>query len=175
MVILDHVGRLHVRVIDRVALSNERQRRLVVRVGASSLHLQARFGQQLHRLASAIALLLASRDTPLGGFERPFGMTVPGRMEDARLIREGSERLDAKINSRLLASLRQGPHGRRRSRHMQPSASCDTVSVLGVPSRGRDQRTAIRPILDRTRNPLSSVAPLPTSLSAKERQRSGLE
>ena len=46
----------------------------------------------------------------------------------------------------------------------QPSASRLIVTVLGVPSRGRDQRTAIRPIFESTRKPLSSVAPLPNSL-----------
>ena len=46
----------------------------------------------------------------------------------------------------------------------QPSASLEIVTVFGVPSKGRDQRTAILPILERTRNPLSSVAPLPYSL-----------
>ena len=46
----------------------------------------------------------------------------------------------------------------------QPSASLRIVTVLGVPSSGRDQRTAMRPILERTRKPLSSVAPLPNCL-----------
>ncbi len=42
----------------------------------------------------------------------------------------------------------------------QPSASREIVTGLGVPSSGRDQRTATRPIFDRTRKPLSSRAPL---------------
>ena len=46
----------------------------------------------------------------------------------------------------------------------QPSASRLIVTVLGVPSIGRDQRTAMRPILERTRKPLSSRGPLPNSL-----------
>jgi hypothetical protein len=60
-----------------------------------------------------------------------------------------------------------------------PSASREITTVLGGPStgrakgraKGRDHRTARRPIFDRTSTPLSSVAPLPTSLSVKERQR----
>jgi hypothetical protein len=47
---------------------------------------------------------------------------------------------------------------------MPPSASRLIVPVLGVPSRGGDQRTAMRPILERTRNPFSRVAPLLNSL-----------
>ncbi len=54
----------------------------------------------------------------------------------------------------------------------QPSASLEMVTVLGMPSKGRDQWTVIRPILERTRNPLSSVAPLPYSLKVKEWKRS---
>src|SRR5262249_41630097 len=46
----------------------------------------------------------------------------------------------------------------------QPSASREIVAVSGAPPNGRDHRTAIRPILDRTRKPLSRVAPLPNSL-----------
>ena len=54
----------------------------------------------------------------------------------------------------------------------QPSASRESVTVLGVPSNGRDQRTAIRPIFDKTRKPLSTVAPLPNSLYVNEWERS---
>ncbi len=53
----------------------------------------------------------------------------------------------------------------------QPSASLETVIVLGVPSMGRDQWTLMRPIFESTRQPLSSRAPLPYSLQVKERQR----
>src|SRR5215468_711163 len=43
----------------------------------------------------------------------------------------------------------------------QPSASRLTVTVLILPSIGRDHRTAIRPNLGRTRKPLSRRVPLP--------------
>jgi hypothetical protein len=46
----------------------------------------------------------------------------------------------------------------------QPSGSRLIVTVLGVPASGRDQRTAIRSILNRARKPFSRVAPLPNSL-----------
>jgi hypothetical protein len=46
------------------------------------------------------------------------------------------------------------------------------VSVLGgLPSLGRDQWTAIRPILESTRTPWSRVAPLPNALTVQECQR----
>ena len=50
----------------------------------------------------------------------------------------------------------------------QPSASFVTVTVLGIPSIGRDQWTLMRPILERTRTPLSREAPLPYSLKVNE-------
>src|SRR5215475_5531497 len=53
----------------------------------------------------------------------------------------------------------------------QPSASLEIVTVLGVPSKGRDQCTPRRPILESTREPLSNVAPLPYALNVKLRYR----
>src|SRR5215472_12961760 len=49
----------------------------------------------------------------------------------------------------------------------QPSASRLTVTVVRVPWRGRDQRTAMRPIFANTREPFSSRAPLPYSLEGE--------
>jgi hypothetical protein len=84
------------------------------------------------------------------------------------------ERLDAEIYARLLSRLGPPPPGRIRAGEaaFQPSASLDTVAVLGVPSTGRLPRSAIRPILERTKKLLSRVAPLPHSLEVKEGQRS---
>jgi hypothetical protein len=45
------------------------------------------------------------------------------------------------------------------------------VTVLIVPATGRDQRTARRPIVASTRQPLSSRAPLPYALEVQEGQR----
>jgi hypothetical protein len=42
---------------------------------------------------------------------------------------------------------------------------------LGVPAMGRNQWTLMRPIVKRTRKPLSKRAPLPHSLKLKEWQR----
>jgi hypothetical protein len=50
----------------------------------------------------------------------------------------------------------------------QPSASWLIVTVLGVPSTRRLQRTEMRPILDGSSKPLSRRAPLPYSLKVME-------
>ena len=45
MVVLEHVGRLQVLVIDRIVGSHQGQRRLVVKVLSLAAHLLMRFGQ----------------------------------------------------------------------------------------------------------------------------------
>ena len=55
----------------------------------------------------------------------------------------------------------------------QPSTSRLIVTVFAVPSNARDRRTATRPILDRTRTPLSSLAPAPYCLQVKLASRLG--
>ena len=166
MVVRDHIGRLQVFVIHHVVLAHTGQRRLVVKVLPLPAHLLMRFRQQRDRFASADAALLAPRDAPLGRLQRPFGFAVPAGGEDACAIGEGGECLNAKVDPRLLACGGKGCIGTsaQEKQAYQPSASLEIVTVLGVPSIGRDQRTAMRPILERTRKPLSSVAPLPNSL-----------
>jgi hypothetical protein len=73
VVMLEQVGHLHVLVIDDIAFAHKRQRRLVVKVLALAPHLLMCFGEQRDRLAATDAPLLTTRDTPLGGFQRPFG------------------------------------------------------------------------------------------------------
>ena len=48
-----------------------------------------------------------------------------------------------------------------------PATSLEMVTVLGVPSMGRDQCTRMRPIFERTKTPVSSSAPLPYSVKVK--------
>jgi hypothetical protein len=60
MMILHHIGRLEIFVIDRVVLLNERQCRLVMKVPPLASHCLMRPGKQLGRFAPAIAPLLAS-------------------------------------------------------------------------------------------------------------------
>src|SRR5262249_52242855 len=88
------------------------------------------------------------------------------RVGDLAPIGQRGKRLQPKIDPGLLpvgGSGRIGTPAQEKQAY-QPSASRLIVTVLGVPSSGRDQRTVIRPILDRTRKPLSSVAPLPNCL-----------
>ena len=86
MVILDHVGRLQVLMLDRVVLAHQRQSPLVVKVLALALHFEMRFGEHRHRFTPAIAPFLAATDTPLRHFQRPFGLPIPARVEDARAV-----------------------------------------------------------------------------------------
>src|SRR5262249_9582609 len=53
----------------------------------------------------------------------------------------------------------------------QPSASLLTLAGGTVPIRGRDQRTAIRPLLDRPKKPVSSRAPVPNCGEGKRSER----
>jgi hypothetical protein len=58
MAVPEHVGHLRVFVIDHIVLSNKRQRRLVVNVGALALYFLMRLGEQCGRLAPAMAPFL---------------------------------------------------------------------------------------------------------------------
>jgi hypothetical protein len=56
----DHIGRLHVFVIDHIVLSTKRQRRLVVEIRPLATCRRMRFGEHCHRFPATIAPLLAS-------------------------------------------------------------------------------------------------------------------
>jgi hypothetical protein len=166
MVVPEHVGRVQVLMIDRVVLLHERQCRLAMTVLPLSPYLQTRLGEQYHSLAPAIAPTLPPRDTPLGHLQRTLRLAVPTRVEDARLVGVVARH---SIPRSIPVSCPLGGNGCTRAsaqekQTYQPAASREIVSVLGVPSNGRDQRTAMRPILEWTRKPLSSVAPLPNPL-----------
>jgi hypothetical protein len=112
-----------------------------------------RLGEQDDRLASAVAPFLAPGNTPLSSLERLLRLAISARVKDARSIRQRGQRFDAEINP---ASCPVGAKGRigasaQETQTYRPSASPDTVTVFGVPSNERDQRTAIRPIFDGTR------------------------
>jgi hypothetical protein len=55
----------------------------MVKVLPLRLHLLLRSGEQFHSFATAIAPLLATRDTPLRDVQRVFGTAIPARMEGA--------------------------------------------------------------------------------------------
>ena len=86
MVILDHIGRLQVLVIDHIILAHEGERRLVVKVPPLAAHRLMRFRQQLHGLATACAALLAAAHAPLRSLERAFGAAIPSWGKDTRAI-----------------------------------------------------------------------------------------
>ena len=86
VVIPEQVGRLQIFMIDRVILSHERQRRLVVKILPLTLHLLMRLGKQRHGFPAPIAAFLAASDSSLRSFERPLNLALPTRMEDARAI-----------------------------------------------------------------------------------------
>jgi hypothetical protein len=86
MVILEHVGRLQVFVINCVVLTNQLERCLVMEVLPLALHFLMRLGEQCHRLAPTCAAFLAARNTPLRGLQRAFGFALPTGGEDARTV-----------------------------------------------------------------------------------------
>jgi hypothetical protein len=157
-------------MLDRVVLAHELERRCVVEVLPLATDLLMRFGQQRDGLAPAVAPFLAARNTALRGFQCAFGFAIPAGRKAACAIRKRGARLTAEVKTGLLTRRGQGPYWYVRTGEADLpavgfSASRDTVTVWGVPSNGRDQRTATRPILERIRTPLSSVAPSPTSLA----------
>jgi hypothetical protein len=60
MVVLNHVGRLQILVIDSVVGLDQSERNFMVEVLALAFHLHVRLGEQLHGFATAVASLLAS-------------------------------------------------------------------------------------------------------------------
>src|SRR5262249_30668963 len=140
--------------------------RLVVKILPLAAHGLMRFRQQLHGLAPPITALLTPTYPALGSLKRALRLSIPAGMEYARAIREGNERLKPRAMPASCPVAGSGCTGMsaHEKQTYQPSASLETVTVLGVPSIGRDQRRATRPILERTRYLLSSVAPLPNSL-----------
>src|SRR5262245_18723104 len=115
------------------------------------------FGEQDDRFAAAVAPFLAARDTPLGCLERAFRFAIPAEREDACAIRQSSKRLMPRsipVSCPVAGSDFTDTSTQEKLAY-HPSASLLIVTVLGVPSKGRDQRTVMRPILERIRKPLS--------------------
>jgi hypothetical protein len=101
---LEHIGRLHILVIDRIMFAHKSQRRLAVEALPLAPYFLMGFRQQRDRFASAIAALLTSAHAALRSFERLFGFAIPARMKDACPSSERGERLAAEVNSGLLSS-----------------------------------------------------------------------
>jgi hypothetical protein len=170
-------GRLRVLVSDDVGLQNKRQRRLALNILPLASRLLARRRQPRDRLAASVAATLAPTHPALGRLECAFRPAVPpgvitlgyhpgvppwGTTLDGRCARHRSawRRLPAPRRSSFPSQ--QAGAARTSAQEIQayhPSASRVIATVLGVPCSGRLQRMAIRPILERTRNPLSNRAP----------------
>jgi hypothetical protein len=58
MMVLEHIGRLQVLVIDHIVLAYQDERRFVVEILSLASHLLMRFRQQLHGLAPAVTAFL---------------------------------------------------------------------------------------------------------------------
>ena len=130
--------------------------------------------QPADRLAAACTALLARGDPALALGQVPLCLAVPARIVWI-IVRSASVAKDSRPRS-MPVSRPVGGSGcadtsTQEIATYQPSASLEIVTVLGVPSMGRDQWTAMRPILARTSAPLSSRAPLPYSLNVKEWER----
>jgi hypothetical protein len=115
VVILDHLGRLSMLVIDRLVGAHKGERRLVVKVAPLAPHLLPhllmRLCQQLDRFAPAVAVLLSARDTALRGLQCALGFAIPARREYTCAVRERSEGFYAKVNPGFLSSSRERLYG----------------------------------------------------------------
>src|SRR5262249_52409525 len=86
MVVPEHVGCLQVLVVDGVVGLNQSPSHLVMKVLSLAARVLMRPGKQRHRLASAVASLLAPAHPALGDLQRPFGLAIPARRQDARAV-----------------------------------------------------------------------------------------
>jgi hypothetical protein len=116
MVILDHVGRLQILVIDRVVLTYQSERCLVMKVLSLPLHLLMCFSEQGNRLLATMTPLLAPTDAPLGHLQCPLGLAIPARRKDARAIGERGEGFNTQVYTRFLTGRRKWLDGDIRAR-----------------------------------------------------------
>jgi hypothetical protein len=193
VVMLEPVGRLPVLVSDRVVLTHQLEGSGVLEVPALALHRLLRVGAQLDRLLAALppvlaALppVLAATDPPVRRLQRAFclaipagdtrwryPLAIPAKSDDARAVCKRGERLPTPVYPRLLSGGRERlPRPIRARDPPRPAVRCPperdrldpSRSVPLRPALGRDQRTAIRPLFERTRKPVSRVAPLSDGL-----------
>ncbi len=120
MVVLEHVGRLQVLVIDRVVAAHQRQRRLVVEVLPLAPHLLMRLRQQRRPPCGGGCCPSCDETRGAARFSARARPCDTSREEDARAIRERGEGLDAQVNPRFLpvgGKRLHGHFGARDSRH----------------------------------------------------------
>ena len=152
--------------MDGVVGAQQRQCRRVVEVGPPSLHRLVCAGKTRDGLAAAVAALLAAGDAALRLRHPLLPPPMVARVLHDLAVRRDEERPEADVDARLLPAGGNGSVGTsaHEKQTYQPSASLLSVTVLGVPCRGRDQWTLMRPILESMRYPFSRRAPLPYSL-----------
>jgi hypothetical protein len=108
----------------------------------------------LGSLRSPLAPLLPTRDARVGLLELLLGLSVVARIVYDVAVRRDEKHLEAHVYASLPSGERgSGSVGTSAHEYetYQPSASLEMVTVLIVPWIGRDQRTAMRPILLKTR------------------------
>src|SRR5690348_7722482 len=104
MVVLDHVGRLQILVIDRVVVLDKSQRSLVVKVLPLALDLLMSPSEQHDCFPATVASFLAATQTPLRRLERALRFAIPAGRKDAHAIRQSSKGLYPEVYARLLTS-----------------------------------------------------------------------
>jgi hypothetical protein len=146
-------------------------RRLVLNVGSRSSHLLMRLCYQSHDLATPVAVLDSTRHPTLGALQVHLCDAEDTRVGDLAAIRQGGKGLLAQIDAGLLAREWHGLDGHIGTREARIPAVRFPANRhrLGcaLQARGRDQRTARRPIVESTSKPVSSVAPVPNCLEVK--------
>jgi hypothetical protein len=103
----DQVGRLQIFMIDLGIRAHQRQRRLVVKVRRRLLTCWCAFASNLTALRLRWFPLRSPCDPSQDGLELTFCLTIPARMEDARPIRQRSERLTPQVYPSLMLSWRE--------------------------------------------------------------------
>jgi len=138
----------------------------VVEVGALPLDVLIRFRPARQRFAPTVTALLAACDRLIGFGDPPLTLPKVTRVLDDKAVRRDQEHLHANVYAGL-------PSGEWQRLHGDIGARDDRVPPIGFPRdrdglgrslQRRDQRTATRPILERTKKPLSTRAPLPYCL-----------
>jgi hypothetical protein len=92
VMVLHHVGRLQIFVIDRVVLAHQLDRCLMLEILPLAFHRLMRLGQQSHRLTPPIAALLPTGYAALCRFELALGAAIAARVMDHRAIGQGGKR-----------------------------------------------------------------------------------
>src|SRR4051812_10643920 len=107
MVVLEHVGRLQVFMIDGVVGAQQGKRGLVVEILPLPPDLLMLLGEELDRFAAAFAPLLPARYPALGFLQLALGFAVLARILNACPVRQRGKGFQAEVYPRLLARWRQ--------------------------------------------------------------------